>query len=309
MEKSIQLLKIINRDGYITQRKIAQLANISLGSVNGKIKQLIDENLLIREMKNNENKYGITSKGKKILDNHYIKTAVILAAGLGSRLHPVTKDEKPKGFIEVEGRSLIERSIENLLKNYIDRIIIVTGHLSNFYDDLKSKYSCIETVKNEQYAITGSMASLSKAYDLIHEEKFLLLESDLIYENKAIEVLQDSIQKDCVLLSGKTNSGDEVYVEVRENSIYKLSKDKHSLNNIYGELVGICKISHKLLDHMMKQYNNNTNSEYHYEYAIEDTTKNYKVGYKKIENLVWGEIDDARHLQRVERYIIPNLKI
>lgn len=126
---------------------------------------------------------------------------------------------------------------------------------------------------------------------------------------------------DCILLSGKTNSGDECYVEVRDNNLYKISKDINEINEVYGELVGISKISLNLYKDMIKaykifldniKYNEETDknsSKYDYENAIFDAAKNRKVGYLKIDNLLWGEIDDKHQLERVEKIILPRLEV
>ncbi|WP_080372258.1 winged helix-turn-helix transcriptional regulator [Clostridium botulinum] len=306
--KQIKILKILQRNSYITQRELAKKAEISVGTVNNAINWFCDNEYIKKESsENNGYRYKLLEKGKGIVDESYIETAVILAAGLGTRLYSVTNNEIPKGLLRVKDGTLIDRSIRILLKNNIKKIIIVTGHLNNYYDDLKKKYSEVVTIKNDNYASTGSMASLAVASKIIENNNFLLLESDIIYESKAIEYLQLTDKNDCILLSGKTNSGDEVYVEVKNNSIHKMSKDKHSLKNIYGELVGISKISKDLLRKMIVQYKKSTNQQYHYEYAIEDSAKKYLVNYKKIEDLVWGEIDDAKHLKRINDLIVPKL--
>ena len=68
--------------------------------------------------------------------NSKITTAVILAAGLGTRLKHHT-EAQPKGFLEVDGMSLIERSIEILVRAGISEIIIGTGYLYEHFDLLK----------------------------------------------------------------------------------------------------------------------------------------------------------------------------
>lgn len=108
-----------------------------------------------------------------------IRTAVILAAGMGSRLYDVTGDSIPKGFLEVNGKTLIERSIEKLRSIGIEKIYIVTGHLNEYYDKLAEKYNFIETKRNRRYRTTGSMTSLAILENELKED-FLLLESDLI---------------------------------------------------------------------------------------------------------------------------------
>lgn len=253
-----------------------------------------------------------------------IRTAVILAAGMGSRLYDVTGDSIPKGFLEVNGKTLIERSIEKLRSIGIEKIYIVTGHLNEYYDKLAEKYNFIETKRNRRYRTTGSMTSLAILENELKED-FLLLESDLIYEVYGLMKTAVFDDNDCILLSGKTNSGDECYVEVRDNNLYRISKDINEINEVYGELVGISKISLNLYKDMIKAYKifldnikyneefdeetDKNRNKYDYENAIFDAAKNRKVGYLKIDNLLWGEIDDKHQLERVEKIILPRLEV
>ncbi|MDP4088141.1 MAG: sugar phosphate nucleotidyltransferase [Bacillota bacterium] len=306
--KELKVLKILHQEKNISQRKIAERAGVSLGTVNNIMSFLIEKDYVRADKLDYRNtQYRVTEKGLQAIDKSLTKTGVILAAGMGTRLQSITRDMVPKGFLEVEGKGLVERSIEKLLKNGIEKVIIVTGHLSHFYDSLAEKYKNVYTIWNENYKDTGSMSSLAVAKDFI-ENDFFLLESDLIYEERALKELQNTELKDCVLMSGATDSGDEVFIEVRNSNIYKMSKDRHSLNSIYGELVGINKISRDLYDRMLLEYTKNTNPQYHYEYAIEDAAKNYIVGYLKIEDLLWAEIDDENHLNRVKEKVVPSLR-
>jgi choline kinase len=255
-----------------------------------------------------------------------IKTAVILAAGMGTRLQDITNDMVPKGLIKVNGKSLVERSVEKLRSLGIEKIYIVTGHLNEFYDELAKQNSYIETRKNRKYKATGSMTSLSILEDELKED-FLLLESDLIYEVYGLIKVINYEKNDCILLSGPTNSGDECYVEVRDDNLYKISKKREEIGQVYGELVGISKISIELYKEMLKQYKefnvkindyksdenffkspNKKAKKYDYEDAIFDAAQKRRVGYLKIENLVWGEIDDKNHLERIKTIVLPKLE-
>lgn len=256
-----------------------------------------------------------------------IKTAVILAAGMGTRLYDITNGSIPKGFIKVNDKTLVERSIEKLRSLGIEKIYIVTGYLNEFYDELAKENNYITTKRNRKYKATGSMASLAILEEDLKED-FLLLESDIIYEVYALIKVINHEEDDCILLSGKTNSGDECYVEVKNNNLYKISKDKEEIENVYGELVGISKISEDLYKEMIKEYKRQSNriygykneeleeydyenkrfKKYDYENAIFDVAQKKKVGYLKVENLVWGEIDDKNHLERINKIIIPKLE-
>ncbi|MDU1825265.1 MULTISPECIES: phosphocholine cytidylyltransferase family protein [Clostridium] len=239
--------------------------------------------------------------------NTNIENAVILAAGMGTRLRSVTDNMIPKGFLEIEGKGLVQRSIEKLFEAGIKKVYIATGHLNEFYDKLAEADSRIITMKNENFSNTGSMASLAIFRDVLKED-FILLESDLIYETRALEEVINCEKEDCMLLSGKTNSGDEVYIEVKNDNLSGCSKCKDDIKEIAGELVGITKVSNSLYKYMIEEYDKSDIQQYHYENTIIDAAKHKKVGYKKIDDIIWAEIDDESHLERVKRDILPRLR-
>lgn len=236
-----------------------------------------------------------------------VETAVILAAGMGTRLRSITNNMIPKGFLDVEGTGLVPRSIKNLFDAGIKKIYIATGHLNEFYDKLAEKDSRIITLRNSNYSSTGSMASLAIFREILDED-FILLESDLIYEKKSLYEVINFEMEDCMLLSGKTNSGDEVYIEVKDDNLYKCSKCIDEIGTAAGELVGITKVSKELYQLMLEEYDNSDIQQYHYENTIIDAAKKKKVGYKKVEDIIWAEIDDESHLERVKRDILPKLR-
>ena len=128
-----------------------------------------------------------------------IKQAVIVAGGLGSRFGDRTK-EMPKGFIEIEGVPMVERSVQKLIAAGIEEIIIGTGHCSEYYDELAKKYHIIKTARNDNYANTSSMGTLAVCAPLIKGD-FILLESDLIFEDKILDDIIKSPEKDLAMVS------------------------------------------------------------------------------------------------------------
>ncbi|XOV93987.1 MAG: phosphocholine cytidylyltransferase family protein [Bacteroidota bacterium] len=234
-----------------------------------------------------------------------IKTAVILAAGRGMRLRPYTY-EIPKGFMKVGEETLIERSIRILQSNGISNIIIGTGHLHEQYEKLAEEKG-FKTYVSSNFATTGSFHTLYNGKDLISED-FLLLESDLLYEERAIDSLLSSDKKDVILCSGFTKSQDEVYVEIANGLLKNLSKKREMLNSIDAELVGIWKISQTLFYSLCKHHETAPDAlSKDYEVAIANLSNEHKVFASVIEDLVWCEIDNEEHLQRAKSKIFPRL--
>lgn len=236
-----------------------------------------------------------------------LRKAVILAAGIGSRLRNIHTN-KPKGFIQFGEKPIIEESIAKLILLGINEIIIVTGYQNQYYEDLKLKYPFLKTIKNEIFETTGSMYSLWTAKELIGDD-FLLLESDLIYELEALQTLINSKYENTILLSGRTNAGDEVYVGIDGNRIVNMSKSIDDIKIMGGELVGISKISFNLYKLMIEtaEAHFSKKANYHYEDCLTDVSSKSVINYELIEDLAWLEIDDENHYTRAQELIYPRI--
>ncbi len=237
-----------------------------------------------------------------------IKTAVILAAGLGSRLKDKTK-EIPKGFLEIGGCSLIQRSVEALLEAGIERIVIGTGYLNEVYESFAEHYPQIVCIKSDKYAVTSSMYTLWNMKSVLTDD-FLLLESDLLYEKLALRCLLEDECRDVILSSGTTWSNDEVYIQASTNDMLEsMSKQKDSLESIHSELVGISKVSADRYLMMCEAFEALGDERIDYEYIMVQTTKQKEFFVKKVDDLIWCEIDDEGHFERAKKYILPNITL
>jgi L-glutamine-phosphate cytidylyltransferase len=117
-----------------------------------------------------------------------VTTALLLAAGTGSRLHPFT-DSNPKCLTELNGKTLIERLVHALQRNGIKRLVIVVGyfdsHIMHYLDDLKNDLE-IEYIKNPRFRTTNNIYSLWLARMVINEP-FMLVECDLVFEPELLK--------------------------------------------------------------------------------------------------------------------------
>lgn len=242
-----------------------------------------------------------------------IKQAVILAGGLGSRFGNRTK-EMPKGFIEIDGVPMVERSVQKLIAAGIEEIIIGTGHCAEHYDALAQKYHIIKTVRNENYAATGSMGTLEVCAPLVRGD-FLLLESDLLYDSVGLKVLLNESRANVILASGKSDSHDEVYLASDADGVLcGVSKDKASIASPAGELVGISKVTKSFLVKMVAFYERTRgeNAKIDYEAVFcriaQDKDAGEDIFVRKIEHYAWTEIDDEAMLSRAMGEIYPRIK-
>ena len=129
------------------------------------------------------------------MNNHHFKgnrvtTALLLAAGSGNRLQPLT-DSIPKCLIEINGRPILERLIDNLCDNGFKRLVIVVGYMHHCIRRFVNEYAgdlTIEFITNPLYQTTNNIYSLWLARNKI-QESFLLVESDLVFESSQLEGL------------------------------------------------------------------------------------------------------------------------
>ncbi|MFX3623579.1 MAG: 2-aminoethylphosphonate aminotransferase [Ectobacillus sp.] len=238
-----------------------------------------------------------------------IKTAVILAAGLGSRLRERTAS-CPKGFLEIDNLPIVEHSITKLLETGIERIVIGTGYLSGVYEQLALRYPQIQCVRNERYEATGSMYTLYTLKEYMHED-FLLLESDLIYEKNALLALAGDERENVILASAFTNSGDEVFIEAdARGRLLNMSKRRGDLGSACAELVGITKLSYAAFQKMCA-YAKRAFQVYpriDYEQALVGIAKDVDLYIHRCERLAWCEVDDETHWKRALEVVYPVIK-
>ena len=139
-----------------TQRDLAKSLSFSLGKTNYVLKNLKEKGFLSEDNK-------VTRQGQTALEPYRVKNAVILAAGLSSRLVPISF-EKPKGLLTVRGEVLIERQIRQLREVGISDITVVVGYLKEQFFYLEEKFG-VKLVINEDYWKYNNTSSVALVLD------------------------------------------------------------------------------------------------------------------------------------------------
>ena len=238
-----------------------------------------------------------------------VTDAIILAAGLGMRLRSVI-DAQPKGLIEINGETLVGRSVRLLRGAGIARITIVAGYCADQYRRFAEGQPGIDVLINDGFATTGSMASLAMALDHVPRD-MLVLESDLIYEPRALTPMLHSPAPDATLLSGPTGAGDEVWVCAPDGRVQAMSKTAASLAAVTGEFVGITRLSAGAAGAMRRAFSRFVEANGHGRMDYETGALVEIAGARPIlatlvHDLLWGELDDERHLRRILHIAWPS---
>lgn len=239
-----------------------------------------------------------------------MRQALILAAGRGVRMGPRGQNI-PKGFIELGGVPLVARSLALLARAGVTDVTIVTGHLAEFYQQLKPPSGVtLKCLHNPLYAEKGSFESLRLGLTAMRGD-FLLLESDIVYEPRALSAVLAAPDTSVILTSGPTGAGDEVYVwaeEVEKGARFRTMSKIRTAHPAapFGELVGISKLSAGLAAELQR-HAAEARSDADYESAIVRAAAHIPIGCHRVDDLLWGEIDDEAMLARVTDRLWPLL--
>ena len=238
-----------------------------------------------------------------------IKTAVIMAAGLGSRFGHMT-ETMPKGFIECGGKPMVVRSIETLISCGIERIVIGTGYKREAYEQLESRFPQIECVFSPRYAETNSMFTLWNCRQAIGNDDFLLLESDIIYSRNALTELMDDPHPNIMLITPVTKFQDQYYVEHDAKGTLTRCSTNRGKIDAKGELVGIHKLSGAFYQKMCADYAAiaDEKSKLGYEYELLHMSQEVMPVYVlNAKDVSWYEIDDEHDLRYAEEHVVKRL--
>lgn len=244
--------------------------------------------------------------------------AIILAAGMGKRLGELTKNNT-KCMVEVDGVRLIERALRILERKNLNRIILVVGYqhenLMTFVNSLGIQTK-IEFIINGVYDKTNNIFSLSLAKEQMIEDDTLLLESDLIFEERLIDMLLED-KRDSLALVDKFESwmdGTCIVVDQDDNITdfipgkllqYREKEQYYKTVNIYKFGADFSKnVYVPFLEAYAKVMGNNE----YYEAVIKLILLLDKntMKAKRLQGELWYEIDDIQDLDIAQTLFIED---
>lgn len=234
--------------------------------------------------------------------------AIIPAAGMGKRLGAETAD-KTKAMVDIHGRTLIERCLDALVENGIERIILVVGYQKDKLKNLiGSSYKGIEViyVENNIFSTTNNIYSVYLARHHLIEDDTILIESDLVFDPKLISILIKNPTENLALVDKYQNWMDGTVVKLNDDfSIsHFISKTEFSYSEVheYYKTVNIYKFSKSFLSDVyvpfLEAYASALGHNEYYEQVLRVIVNLDKKHIKALplSGEPWYEIDDAQDL-------------
>jgi len=232
-----------------------------------------------------------------------MKTAVILAAGVGSRLRPITNDI-PKSCVEINGVSLLERIITQLHTGKSEvRIIVVAGFQSGKIEEIiESKKMFAEVVINADYENTNNMESCRIGLELSGDSDCIIVNADCIYDDEIVHRMIAS-EVTTIAVDSSEYFEENMKVRIANGAVVEMSKKLldcttnitsidlyHFKNDDKEKLLGV-----------MKGYRERQDLQQWTEVAIDDVSNYIEILTNDFNGLRWVEIDNHEDLEKARR--------
>lgn len=233
--------------------------------------------------------------------------AIILSAGTGTRLMPLTK-EIPKPLLNIGGTTLLERTISDCILNGIEQFIIVVGHkkerVIEEIDYIRNKYDVsIRDVENPEYASTNTSVSVNLATNLLFDD-ILIINGDNVLDRNIIKNIVETEGTSLVIDNVKDLNQESFKIAIEDNKIKGIGKEL-PVDSSSGEFIGVSKVSNKDLN----EFNNiledliNENSQNYYDLAYKELNNVTKINFSYTNGLKWTEIDDKNDYEYAKELI------
>lgn len=220
--------------------------------------------------------------------------AIILAAGMGTRLRPLTND-RPKCLVEVNGVPMVERQIQFLKERGINDITLVSGYKAEALDFLKDKY-VVDIVFNDRYDNCNNINSLYIVRDRFHDT--YVMEGD-VYMDK--NVIVSDINRS-TYFAKKKKYENEWGLEVDENNrlvhINIGDGDGYLMSGISYWKASDCQM---IIEHMEEVYKTRDYTNLYWDNMVLDIYPRLDIHVREIDGIY--EIDTPEELKEVENII------
>lgn len=235
--------------------------------------------------------------------------AIILAAGIGSRIKPLT-DNCPKSLLKIEDNTILEMMISSIQNCGINEIVFVLGYLQEQIKDyIKTNFPDLNAhfIINDKYAETNTGFSLMLAMDLIKGEPFIKFDADVVFDKKILKKLIECEHGNCLCIDKNINlDAEEIKVVIDDQG--KIIKANKTVNpkDAVGESIGIEKIDGEtamlLFKELKTMMEDEKNHQKYYETAYERLIeKNIPFYALDISGLKWIEIDTKEDFIAAEK--------
>lgn len=224
--------------------------------------------------------------------------AIILAAGMGTRLRPLTNDT-PKSLVKVAGEPMAERQIKFLKEKGIDDIIVVTGYLKEKFEYLKEKYG-VKLIHNDKYDVYNNLYTMYLVREYLQDS--YVTEADVYMARNYFE---KELKTSTYFSGKKENFKDEWMLHFDESGkIYEVEVGSGTDYIMSGVSYWTKEDGLFIKEKLEKVVESNNFKKIYWDDIVKNNLKDINVQIKKINSNDWFEIDSLEDLELAEKYIL-----
>ena len=232
--------------------------------------------------------------------------AIVLAAGVGKRLSPLT-DTTPKCLIEIGGRAIIDRYLENLSALGVNEAVFVVGYLKDMIMEAvgDEKYGVRVSYLDNQRYNEGNIYTVylaSKQFD----DDILMMDADVIFHPELLRRLVQSPNENCYLMDEGfiEDMGEECKVAALNGRVVANNRVVTKEYDRIGEGLGflkLCRRTAEVLAGILEGFISSGHTEKEYEDALEVLLEREVVGFETVDDHPWTEIDFLEDIKKAEQ--------
>jgi choline kinase len=236
-------------------------------------------------------------------------TAVILVAGIGSRLRPIT-DDRPKALVDLGGETILARAVRVLASYGVRRVVLATGYRE---DAVKAAMEgapvATEYCRNPAFDRTQNSVSLALCRAAIGSDAFFKLDGDVVFQRQVLERLDESFAELAVAVdTGRMLDAEAMKVTVSGVNISAFGKGIE-LTKSAGESIGIERIAARASATLFDALDTTigageTNLYYEDVYSRLIAAGSLRAEAVAVADLPWTEVDDFVDLERARQLVL-----
>ena len=238
------------------------------------------------------------------------RVAVLLVAGIGSRLRPLT-DDRPKALVSIGCETVLSRAVRLLVAHGVERLVLATGYREDAVRAaLAGAPQSVTLCKNERYDSTQNSVSLALCRDALADEAFFKLDGDVVFQPEVLERLDRSSAALAVAVDGSRPPDDEAMkVRLADGRAISAFGKSIATRDAAGESIGIERVASRavrpLFDALARSLDDAERAALYYEDVYSELLASGAIDAEAVEvgDLPWTEIDTPEDLERARALV------